>query len=135
MENNSFKRCLGAVVMALLLGVLSACGGGGGGGDDSSASATTPGGGGCNIGGSGTVILSWAPPTTNQDGSPASLAEFRVYCSAAAGDYSLVRTVSALDTATVVDTVSRGTSYFAVTAVSTTGLESGFSDIRGIVVD
>jgi hypothetical protein len=80
-------------------------------------------------GGSGTAVLSWAPPTTNTDGSPLDLAGFNIYAGTSSGNLQFRTMVNALDTTIVVDNLAAGTYFFAVTAVSVTGAESGFSNI------
>jgi hypothetical protein len=79
--------------------------------------------------GSGTAVLSWAPPTTNTDGSPLDLGGFNIYAGTSSGNLQFRTTVGALDTTIVVDNLAAGTYFFAVTAVSVTGAESGFSNI------
>ena len=80
--------------------------------------------------GSGTAVLSWTPPTTNTDSSPVDLAGFNIYTGTSAGNLRFLTTVSALDITTVVDNLATGTHFFAVTAVSVTGAESGFSNVE-----
>jgi hypothetical protein len=80
-------------------------------------------------GGLGTAVLSWTPPTTNTDGSPVDLAGFKIYAGTSSGNLQFRTMVSALDTTIVVDNLAEGTYFFAVTAVSKTGAESGFSNI------
>jgi hypothetical protein len=132
MELSTRVRCICLLFFGLLLGSLSACGGG--------SSASVPANpalpsGGCNANGSGTVVLSWTPPSTNQDGSPTTLAEYRIYCAADLAHFQQVATAGATDTMAVIETVSSGTTFFSVTAVNTTGLESGFSDIQSITIE
>jgi hypothetical protein len=119
--------------VAVLGALLAACGNGSGVSGGLPANQATL-SGGCNTGGSGTVVLSWMPPTTNQDGSPTTLAEFRIYCGANLAHLEQVGTAGATDTMTVIDTISPGTTFFAVTAISTAGLESGFSNIQSITI-
>lgn len=75
-------------------------------------------------------MLSWAPPTTNTDGSPADLLGFRVYRGSSPQSLQPIRLVSALDTSVVIDSLPVGQHYFAVTAVSLNGAESAFSNIE-----
>ena len=80
----------------------------------------------------GSVKLTWFPPTTYEDGSLlASLAGFRVYYGTSY--LSLPRTsIDIGNPSAITWTVSGlqpGTWYFAVTAVDSNGLESGFSEI------
>lgn len=101
--------------------MLTGCGSSGGDGDASTSEFT---------GGTGTAVLSWAPPSTNTDGSPVSLTGFRVYIGTSPANLQYVRTVSALDTNTLIDGLPVGVYFFAVTAVSDTGAESALSNIE-----
>lgn len=126
------KRSLSGSLCPILLFtfIVSGCGGGGGGGADMVATdKTDP--GGCTGAGPGTAELSWIAPTTNQDGSPVSLKEFRIYCADATGNIRMVGAVEATETSTTVIGLEVGTSFFAVSAVSVTDVESGFSNIEG----
>ena len=75
-------------------------------------------------------MLSWAPPTTNTDGTPADLLGFRIYLGSSPQNLQPIRLVSALDTSVVIDNLPVGQHYFAVTAVSLNGAESAFSNIE-----
>ncbi|HVJ31218.1 MAG TPA: putative Ig domain-containing protein [Gammaproteobacteria bacterium] len=79
---------------------------------------------------SGSATLSWLPPTTNTDGTPlTNLAGFKVYWGTAAGNYSSSVTVMNPGLATyVVGNLTPNTYYFAVTALSSAGVESVFSN-------
>jgi hypothetical protein len=74
----------------------------------------------------GSAILSWQPPTTNQDGSPlTNLAGYKVYWGTSQGTYPNAVTLNNPGLATyVVTNLVPGTYYFTVTAVSATGAES-----------
>ncbi len=78
----------------------------------------------------GTAYLSWAPPTTNEDGSPVSLTAFNIYAGTSANSLLKITTVASGQTTFTVSGLSSGTHYFAVTAVSSTGAESSFSNIE-----
>lgn len=84
----------------------------------------------------GSATLSWTPPTTNTDGSPlTNLAGYRVYWGPAAGNYtSSVALNNAGLSAYVVTNLAPGRYYFAVTAMSSTGAESAFSNVASKVI-
>lgn len=108
----------------LLVVMLAACGG-----------DTTPGGssrstGGAGIGtGSGTATLLWIPPTTNEDGTATSLNGFNIYTGLSQNSLQPVATVGASETSATVNNLPSGTVYFAVTALSSNGVESDISNI------
>jgi hypothetical protein len=81
-------------------------------------------------GGTGTALLSWAPPVANNDGSPVDLMGFVIYAGPSPQNLHAVRMVSAIDTSVLVDGLPVGTVYFAVTALSVSGAESAFSNIE-----
>lgn len=87
-------------------------------------------GGGDTGGGTGSALLSWAPPVTNNDGSPVDLMGFVIYVGSSPQNLQAVRMVSAIDTTVLIDSLPLGTYYFAVTAVNTNGAESAFSNIE-----
>jgi hypothetical protein len=71
----------------------------------------------------------WTPPATNVDGTSASLAGFNIYSGTNPGSLTRIATVGWSTTLYTANGLSTGTHYFAVTAVSTSGTESGFSNI------
>jgi hypothetical protein len=79
----------------------------------------------------GTATLNWSIPTQNIDDSPlTNLMGFRVYHGTSATSLSPVRTISSpTATSTVIDNLVSGTHYFAVSAVTTNGVESQLSAI------
>ena len=79
----------------------------------------------------GSVTLSWNPPMQNMDGSPLNnLAGYRVYWGTSPSNLSNVATVPNAGIATyVVDQLTPAQWYFAVTAYTTAGFESVFSNI------
>jgi hypothetical protein len=79
----------------------------------------------------GSARLTWTPPTTNTNGTPlTNLAGYRVRWGTAAGNYPNVVTLNNAGlTAYVVENLGPGTYYFVVTAVSSTGTESQFSNM------
>ena len=79
---------------------------------------------------SGSARLSWTPPTTNTDGSPlTNLAGYKIYWGTTQGSYSSSATIMNPGlTAYVVEPLTPNTYHFVVTAVSSTGAESRFSN-------
>jgi hypothetical protein len=79
----------------------------------------------------GSATLSWTPPTTNTDGSPlTNLAAYRVHWGTTSGTYtSSVRIDNPGLASYVVEGLAPGTYYFVVTALSSTGAESQFSNV------
>lgn len=73
------------------------------------------------------VALNWAPPVSNEDGTPLTdLAGYKVYYGREARNYTSVIAVGDVTTHTV-DLPAPGTYYFAVTACDWAGNESEFS--------
>ena len=77
----------------------------------------------------GSATLMWTPPTTNVDGTSLSLAGFNVYSGTSPSTLTRTASVGWSTTLYNVTGLPTGTFYFAVTAVSTTGAESSFSNI------
>lgn len=80
--------------------------------------------------GSGSVTLTWQPPTQNADGSPLTdLSGYNLYVGTESNTYNYmeIRLDNPGLTAYVVDNLEPGTYYFAATAFNSTGVESGFS--------
>ncbi|HSN72548.1 MAG TPA: putative Ig domain-containing protein [Steroidobacteraceae bacterium] len=79
----------------------------------------------------GSVTLSWQPPTRNTDGTTLTdLAGFRIRYGTSSS--SLTRTLSISNpgiTSAVVEDLASGTWYFAVTAVNSKGVESDLSSV------
>jgi hypothetical protein len=79
----------------------------------------------------GSVTVSWQPPTANTDGSNLSnLAGYKIYYGTSSG--ALNQSISIANpgvTSTVVDNLTSGTWYFAVSAYTTGGLESDKSGV------
>lgn len=79
---------------------------------------------------SGSVTLSWQPPTENADGSPLmDLSGYTIYVGTSANTYNYREVL--LDnpglTSYVVENLEPGTYYFAATAFNSSGIESSFS--------
>ena len=100
-------------VLAGLAG-LSACGGGGGAASGSDAAAT----------------LSWTASHLNVDGSVlADLAGYRIYHGTSPTSLDRLDTVGAGVTGTTISGLTRGTHYFAVSTLNSTGDESALSNV------
>lgn len=80
---------------------------------------------------SGSVTLTWIPPTQNADGSPLqNLAGYRIYFGRS--PKTLTRSVtieSSGVTSVVVDNLTPAVWHFAATAINADGVESGLSNI------
>lgn len=76
------------------------------------------------------ATLSWEAPTTNTNGTALTdLAGYRVYYGSNAADLSHTVQITGVGIQTyVVDNLQAGTWYFAVMAVTSTGVESPLSD-------
>jgi hypothetical protein len=124
-------RHLAAVLAASGLLALAGCGGAssaasGGGGSSSSSSSSSGGSSGTTT---GSASLSWAAPTTNNDGSPLTdLTGYHIYYGASADLLTNQVNVNSSTTSYVVNSLVAGTWYFAVTAVNSVGLESDLSN-------
>jgi hypothetical protein len=77
----------------------------------------------------GTADLSWTAPTTNEDGSPLTLASFNIYKGPSSTNLQKIDSVGAAQTTYTANSLPVGTHCFAVTAVSDTGAESVFSNV------
>jgi hypothetical protein len=82
---------------------------------------------------SGSATLNWTPPTQNTDGSPLSdLSGYIIFYGTNASSLSQQISLSDPSLSTyVVPGLSTGTWYFAVKAVTTSGVDSGFSNTAG----
>lgn len=113
-------RLLGLISILL---ASSGCGGGTGGTDPVNSGPV----------GTGVAALSWAKPTTNDDGSPmTNLAGYQLYYAQETPvTPANSQSVSVLDpnqTSLEVDALAPGTYYFTVTAVNLQGAESSMSN-------
>ena len=81
--------------------------------------------------GSGTATLSWQAPTTNTDGAALTdLSGYRIYYGISATDMSQTVHLTGVGLQTyVIDNLGSGTWFFAIKAVTSTGVESALSDI------
>ena len=80
---------------------------------------------------SNTAVVSWTPPTQRADGSALTdLAGYRVYYGKSLNAMSSVIDIrNPGQTSQFIENLDTGTWYFAVTAYTTDGLESGMSDL------
>jgi hypothetical protein len=145
----SASRRVVPVLAVLSILLITGCGGGAGAvvgpynaSDSSSSGGSSPppdGSGGSGGGGSGsppppqgsgTATLSWVAPTTNTDGSPVTLSAFNIYSGTSSTSLAMIASVGSGVTQYAVNGLAAGrTYYYAVTAVSTTGQESDYSNI------
>ncbi len=79
----------------------------------------------------GAVTLSWLPPTTNTNGTTLTdLAGYRIYYGQSPTAMTDVIDISNAGlTAYMVENLSAGTWYFAIKAVTSTGIESSLSNV------
>jgi ABC-type oligopeptide transport system substrate-binding subunit len=116
-------------VLAAMLAsaTLAGCGGGETSASGPAATPTVPGG----AGGTGAATLSWTAPTENSDGSAVTnLAGYRIYHGTSANALNTVVQVSNPGISLyVVDNLSAGTHYFAVSAYNSAGTESDRSAV------
>jgi hypothetical protein len=84
----------------------------------------------------GAVTLSWLPPTTNTNGTTLTdLAGYRIYYGQSPTAMTEVIDISNAGlTAYMVENLSAGTWYFAVKAVTTTGIESSLSNVASTTI-
>lgn len=77
----------------------------------------------------GTATVAWTPPTTRSDGSAlTNLTGYRIYYGIGPNSFDNVIDVNTVGvTNFVVENLSAGTWYFAVSAMDSTGAESGLS--------
>ena len=78
----------------------------------------------------GSTTLTWTPPTQNTDGTPLNnLAGYKVYWGTTQGNYTNSVTIANPGLASyVVSQLTPARWYFVVTAYSSTGMESGYSN-------
>ncbi len=80
---------------------------------------------------SGTATLSWQAPTTNTDGAALTdLAGYRIYYGMNADDLTQTVQLTSVGLQTyVIEDLGSGAWYFAIKAVTGTGVESALSDV------
>ena len=80
--------------------------------------------------GTGTATLSWEAPTTNTDGSALiDLSGYRIYYGMSSADLSQTVQLGLGTQTYVIENLGTGTWYFAIRAVTNTGLESALSQV------
>jgi len=114
-KTNSLRYLSISIVLLMVAWGCQACGNAGDGGGFNGG----PGGG------TGAVVLSWSPPTTNTDGTPLTdLAGFKIYYGTSPGNYTSSINVGNVTSYTVTDLPMGVTLYFALTAYDSFGYES-----------
>lgn len=79
--------------------------------------------------GTASLTVEWNAPTENQDGSPLTdLSGYRIYFGAASGKYGAPIDVPGGMTSFVVENITPGTYYLAMTSVNSQGMESDKTD-------
>ena len=80
---------------------------------------------------SGTATLSWQAPTTNTDGAALTdLSGYRIYYGMNADDLTQTVQLTSVGLQTyVIEDLGSGAWYFAIKAVTGTGVESALSDV------
>lgn len=77
----------------------------------------------------GTATVTWTPPAQKTDGSPLTLAGYKIYWGTASRNYTNSVTVESPGIAAyVIDELTPATWYFAVTAIGANGVESDYSN-------
>ncbi len=115
------------IAAALASAVLSACGGGGDVGSPAAAApppaASAASGGLAGVASAkGATTLSWQPPMTNDDGTPARLTGYRIYWGLSEDHYPNSVTLNNPGlTRHVVENLAPNTYYFVATALSADG--------------
>jgi hypothetical protein len=114
-----------AGVLVLAACVLAGCH------QDPTGLSTVPAGTSATNKGSGTATLSWQAPTTNTDGAALTdLSGYRIYYGTDAEELSESVQLTSVGLQTyVIDGLGTGTWYFAIKAVTSTGVESALSEI------
>jgi len=75
----------------------------------------------------GSATLAWNAPTTYTDGTPATVAGFKIYYGTSSGNYTTTIDAGNVTTFTV-NNLSPGTYYFTVTAYDASRVESNYSN-------
>ncbi len=116
-KSGSWAPVAGMIVLA---GMVTACGGDGSSGNGSANS---------NLTAANAVLLSWQAPTENTNGSELTdLSGYTIHYGTQSQNYtSEIEVDNPGLTAYVVDNLSPGTYYFAVTAITSEGYQSTYS--------
>ncbi len=82
-----------------------------------------------------TLQIAWTAPTLSEDGSALTdLSGYRVYQGSSPGQYTVTKDVGQVTSFTT-QPLDNGTYYFAVTALDSSGNESGFSGEASAIVE
>ncbi len=83
-----------------------------------------------NATGSASVLLSWTPPTENEDGSSLTdLAAYKIYWGATGNNYSSSVTIDNPSVSTyLIENLIPGTYQFVATSINSSGMESAYSN-------
>jgi hypothetical protein len=83
----------------------------------------------------GAATLTWNPPTQNTDGSPATLAGYRIYWGTTQNSYPNMKTLNGAGfSSTMIDQLTPAKWYFVVTAFDVSGNESAYSNVASKTV-
>jgi hypothetical protein len=77
----------------------------------------------------GAATLTWTPPTTYTDGSPLTVAGYKVHWGMSPGQYPNTKSLPAGVASDVITPLGSGTWYFVVTALDSGNVESAFSNM------
>ena len=79
--------------------------------------------------GDGTALVSWHPPTENEDGTTLmDLAGYRIYYGNSTGNYDNTITIDIGMSSYLIESLSESDWYFAMTAFNSLGIESVYSE-------
>ena len=129
------RKRIASLTLILVAVVVTACGGGA---PTASISSSAP-GSGSGGGATGTATLDWQAPTQNSDGTVLTdLNGYRIYQGTSASQSSL-QSIATLTNASVstyvVENLSPGTYYFAISAISAQNIESVLSNVVSITIN
>ena len=83
---------------------------------------------------SNSITLSWEAPNTNSDGSDLTdLAGYKIYYGTSSGNYTVSVNIGN-STSAVINNLSSGTWYFAITAYDISGSESDYSNEVSVTI-
>lgn len=124
---NRWACCCALIIIC----ALSGCDGSGQDGSSQPASGSADNDAALPSNSVGAVTLSWLPPTTNTNGTTLTdLAGYRIYYGQSPTAMTEVIDISNAGlTAYMVENLSAGTWYFAIKAVTSTGIESSLSNV------
>ncbi len=86
---------------------------------------------------SGTALLSWTPPTSNEDNSVLTdLSGYNIYYGTSPGVYTNTITVNSAGISSyLVESLAINTWYFAMTSFNSSNIESAYSDVVSKVIN